>query len=257
VKKLFIKIYKKIVRLIEDKHINKEKDRGYTMLFGKQFYYHHKPSFEVTYQELFQKGIYTFETANTRPTIIDCGANMGLSLLFFITKYPNAKIYAFEPDETVFGILEKNTETYQMKNVELLKQAVWNKNETIEFYTDNGMGGRVVNNYLGQTPNKVEAIRLKEFISNKHIDFLKMDIEGSEFLVIQDCESILNQIDNIFIEYHSMTNEEQKLDDLLHILKMNGFRYHLSQSFSRNKPFVDKNLVCEKIDLAINIFSYK
>lgn len=119
------------------------------------------------------------------------------------------------------------------------------------------MGGRLANNYLDQTPTKVEAIRLKDFIADKHIDLLKMDIEGAEYLVVKDCEPILKQIENIFIEYHSMENEEQKLDELLLILKRNGFRYHLSQSFSRSKPFIDKDLVNEKIDLAINIYGYK
>ncbi len=257
-RKIIIKILKKIIRLIEPKtQYLIEGDLGYTEVFGKNFYYHHKLAFEITFEELFKKGIYSFNTTNPNPVIIDCGANMGLSLLFFSLNYPNATIYAFEPDVTVFGCLEKNIDAFQMKNVELIKKAVWNKNEMLDFYTDRGMGGRLKSNYLNQTATKVEAVRLKDFISDKHIDFLKMDIEGAEYLVIKDCESILKQVDNIFIEYHSMENEEQNLDDLLLILKRNGFRYHLSQSFSREKPFIDKVLVNEKIDLAINVYAYK
>jgi len=257
-KKIIIKILKRIIRLIEPTpKINIEEDLGYTEVFGRDFYYHYKPAFDITFEELFKKGIYTFTTSNTSPVIIDCGANMGLSLLFFSINYPSAKIYAFEPDVSVLESLEKNIKTYQMDNVELIKKAVWNKNETLEFFTDKGMGGRLKCDYHDQISTKVEAIRLKEFISDKHIDLLKMDIEGAEYTVIEDCEPVLNQIDNIFIEYHSMVNEEQKLDELLLILKRNGFRYHLSQSFSRNKPFIDKELVNEKIDLAINIYGYK
>ena len=257
-RKIIIKILKSIIRLIEPKpKVTIEEDLGYTEVFGKNFHYHYKPAFDITYDELYKKGIYSFSTSNPNPVIVDCGANMGLSLLFFSINYPNAKIYAFEPDASVLECLEKNIETYQMDNVELIKKAVWNKNDTLEFFTDKGMGGRLKCDYLDQIPTKVEAIRLREFISDKHIDLLKMDIEGAEYLVIQDCEPILNQIDNIFIEYHSMENEEQKLDELLLILKRNGFRYHLSQSFSRNKPFIDKDLVNEKIDLAINIYGYK
>lgn len=253
-----MKILKRIIRLIDPKpEVSIEEDLGYSEVFGKKFYYHLKPAFDVTFEELFKKGIYTFTTSNPNPVIIDCGANMGLSLLFFSVNYPSAKIYAFEPDTSVLECLEKNIETYQMHNVELIKKAVWNKNETLEFFTDKGMGGRLANSYSDQVPTKVEAIRLREFISDKNIDILKMDIEGAEYVVIKDCEPILKQIDNIFIEYHSMENEEQKLDELLLILKRNGFRYHLSQSFSRNKPFIDKDLVNEKIDLAINIYGYK
>lgn len=257
-KKLIIKILRKLIRIIEIKpQTNIEEGSGFLELFGKSFYYHFKLAFDITYDEIFRKGIYTFWTTNERPIIIDCGANMGLSLLFFSLNYPNAKIYAFEPDETVLGCLEKNISNYQMMNVELFKQAVWNANEELEFFTDKGMGGRLENNYKNQIPTKIKAIRLKDFISDKHVDFLKMDIEGAEYTVIQDCEPILNQIKNIFIEYHSMENEEQKLDDLLLILKRNGFRYHLTQSFSRARPFVDQDLTCEKIDMAINVFGYK
>lgn len=258
-KKLIIKVLKKIIKVIENKSQNiiVDESSGHTELFDHEFYYHHKGSFEDTFQEIFKKGIYAFNSVNPNPIIIDCGANMGLSLLYFSLNYPSAKIYAFEPDQSVLECLEMNIKAYQMRNVELIKKAVWNKTEILEFYTDKGMGGRLLTNYLNQNPTKVEAIRLKDFIANKQIDFLKMDIEGSEYDVILDCEPILKQIKNIFIEYHSMINEEQKLDDLLLILKRNGFRYHLSQSFSRNKPFIDNDFVCEKIDLAINIFGYK
>lgn len=256
-KRIIIKVLKRIVKLLEPKLTDVIEEPGYSELFGKPFFYHHKGSFEDTFQEIFKKGIYTFSSKNDYPIIIDCGANMGLSLLFFSLNYPNSKIYAFEPDKSVIPYLEKNIVSYKMNNVTLFKKAVWDKNEILEFFTDEGMGGRLANSYSDQVPTKVEAIRLKDFIADKHVDFLKMDIEGSEYLVIQDCESKLNQVDNIFIEYHSIENEEQKLDNLLLILKRNGFRYHLSQSFSRNRPFIDKGLLCEKIDLAINIFGYK
>lgn len=258
IRNIFIKILKKIIKLIEPKQKKiSDNGPGYSVLFGKKFYYQYKPAFDITFHEIFEKGVYTFIPKNLNPTIIDCGANMGLSLLFFSMSYPTAKIYAFEPDHSVLEVLKKNLQTYKMKNVELYEKAVWSKNEILNFYTDGGMGGRLENIYNNQVPIQVETIRLKDFIGDKHIDLLKMDIEGAEFEVISDCESKLSQIDNIFIEYHSMENETQKLDDLLFILKNNGFRYHLSQSFSRNKPFVEKTLVCEKIDLAINIFGYR
>jgi len=257
-KKLIVKVLKKLITYFElNDRLFEKTEPGKAELFGKEFSYHYKPAFVVTFEEIFTKGIYTFNTENKHPIIIDCGANMGLSLLFFTINYPNATIYAFEPDDSVIGCLEKNIATFDMKNVELHKKAVWNKECILGFFTDKGMGGRLENTYQNQKATKVKAIRLKDFISDKHVDFLKMDIEGAEFKVIQDCESVLSQIDNIFIEYHSTIDKEQKLDCLLSILKRNGFRYHLSQSFSRLKPFVDKSLICENTDLTINIYGYK
>lgn len=255
-RKLLNKIHRKLI-IFQRKNegIN---NQGDIKLFNNVFVYHHKGSFKDTYKEIFEKEIYKFKTESKSPIIVDCGANMGLSLLYFNINYPNSKIIAFEPDMSVLTYLKKNISSYKMSNVKLYEKAVWDKNKILNFYTDAGMGGSIVNDYnKNQNPNKIEAIRLKEFIADMHVDLLKMDIEGSEYSVIKDCEPLLDQIDNIFIEYHSFENEEQKLDNLLLILKKNGFRYHLSQSFSRRSPFVDRNVVCDKIDLAINIFAYK
>ncbi len=253
----YMKVFvpKRIIRLL-NKVFNLKIDEKCTYLFGNIFYYHHRGAFFDTYKELFEKGIYTFQPKSANPVIIDCGANMGLSLLFFTKNYPDAKIYAFEPDITVLDYLEKNIETYGMKNATLIKKAVWDKKEILEFATDKGMGGTLVNIH-NKEKTQVETLRLKEFIGDMHIDLLKMDIEGAEYRVIKDCESKLGQIENIFIEYHSMEGEEQKLEELLLILKRNGYRYHLSESFSREKPFVDKKLIDNRIDMAINIYGYK
>ena len=84
-----------------------------------------------------------------------------------------------------------------------------------------------------------------------------MDIEGAEYRVLKNCEAVLKNVENIFVEYHSYINEEQHLEDLLQLLKQNGFRYHLKQSFSRRSPFIDKTVACENMDMAINIFAYR
>ena len=229
---------------------------GKAKLFGKVFNYHHRLAYIATYTEVFNGEIYKFKTNNVKPIIIDCGANMGLSILYFSINYSEAEIYAFEPDITVIPCLEKNIETYEMHNVKLFKSAVWDSTGILDFYTDNGLGGRL-SSYTNQAPKKVDAIRLKDFIADKHIDFLKIDIEGAEYNVIKDCESVLKQIENLFIEYHCTVNEIQRLDEILLILRENGFRYHLSSGFSRRRPFVDNNLAAEKFDLLLNIYGYR
>ena len=39
---------------------------------------------------------------------IDCGANIGISILFFKKQYPDCTIMAFEPNPHAFPLLEKN-----------------------------------------------------------------------------------------------------------------------------------------------------
>ncbi len=166
--------------------IEKELDRlshypafkeGYTTIFGKPFKFNHGPSFTDTYREIFQT-IYQFKPTTGARTILDCGANIGLSVVYFSQNYPDHQIIAFEPDPVIFSILQENVQTLGLNNVTLHNKAVWDKEETLTFFTDKAMGGRVENSYSGQKPQLIETVRLKDFIS-PDVDFLKIDIEGS------------------------------------------------------------------------------
>ena len=68
---------------------------------------------------------------------------MGLSVTYFSKNYPNHLIKAFEPDPDLFAILQQNIQSLELKNVEAVNKAIWNKPETLQFYTDGGMGGRI------------------------------------------------------------------------------------------------------------------
>ena len=118
------------------------------------------------------------------------------------------------------------------------------------------MGGSIENTYKKQRPAIVETVRLADYLTQK-TDMLKLDIEGAEYTVLKDCSHLLKHVENLFVEYHSYINKEQHLDDILHILKSNGFRYHLKESYSRKSPFTDRNLICENMEMAINIFAYR
>jgi FkbM family methyltransferase len=231
-------------------------NEGFIKLFNKDFHYHHGMAFYDTYREVFETEIYRFDTNRLSPLIIDCGANMGLSVLFFSKNYPDAKIYAFEPDPTVLPFIEKNIKNYELKNVVLCPKAVWNEETELTFYTDDGLGGRIGLEYENKKPVFVSTVRLKDLL-NQEVDMLKIDIEGAEYTVLKDCEEVLSNVKLVFVEYHSFYDETQHLDEILSIFKRQGFRYHLKQSFSRSRPFTNRVVICEKFDMAINVFAYK
>lgn len=52
-------------------------------LFGHEIQLVDSASFLWTYDDIFVKQIYKFESQNQNPIIIDCGANIGLSVLYF------------------------------------------------------------------------------------------------------------------------------------------------------------------------------
>jgi FkbM family methyltransferase len=229
---------------------------GFIHLLGHSFAFHNARSFYDIYQEIVVNKIYEFKALTNTPYIIDCGANMGLSSLFFANNYPDSTIVAFEPDEQIFEVLLKNVIAYKLQNITAIKKAVWDSETTLEFYADNGLAGSVENVCRKQKPALVETVRLKNYLDRK-VDLLKMDIEGAEYGVLMDCKDELKKVENIFIEYHSYIRKEQQLGDILELIKRAGFRYHIKESFSREKPFVSRSLICENMDMAVNIFGYR
>lgn len=213
-------------------------------------------SFFWQIKEIFLDESYNFKSNRKVPVIYDCGANIGVSVIYLKKNHSNAKIYAFEPDPNIAKYLRNNLIDNKISDVTVYEQAVWNKNEEISFISDNADGG---SHYTSGQSIKVNAVRLKELlIAEDYVDLLKIDIEGAETEVITDCSDQLKKIDNIFIEYHSLTASRQELDKILNTLTVNNFRYYILPASIYNlkkNPFIKKNNSNKIFDLQLNIFA--
>jgi len=144
--------------------------------------------------------------------ILDLGANIGM---FSYYAYDMAKIiYAVEPSKMHFEALSKMIEYNGMKRVKAIKKAVSHKTgQTTFFHNDNvtmfSLKPEV--NSRPQDAEIVETISLDKFFEEnkiKHLDFLKIDIEGSEAEVFasEGFEKVANKIDVIMGEFHTWSN---------------------------------------------------
>ncbi len=230
--------------------------KGTTTLFEKPFEYADFASFKFIHEEIFKKEIYKFYTINPKPYIIDAGANIGLSIIYFKMMYPDAEITAFEPDDTIFNVLQKNISSFNLKDVKLIKKGLWNEETILNFFSEGADGGRIAITEDKNKLIKIETVRLREFI-NRPVDFLKIDIEGAETNVLTDCIDLLPNVERIFVEYHSFVNEPQHLHTLLSSLSTSGFRYYIQHiGVYSNKPFVKlENYL--RMDLQLNIYAFK
>ncbi len=148
-------------------------------------------SFIFQFKEMFVKQYYMFETKNESPLIYDCGANIGISCISFKKYFPNSKIKAFEADPAIAKMLGNNLNENSITGVEVYSKAVWINNNGIEFGAEGADSGSI---YSSRNKMKVESIRLKDFIDEEEtIEFLKIDIEGAEAEVIQDCGKSLKE----------------------------------------------------------------
>lgn len=195
-------------------------------LFGKKIKLLDGASFVSSYREIFENKIYQFNSDKADPFIIDAGANIGLSTIFFKQMYPKSKIVGFEASPTVFQVLDYNLNQFNFENVTVYQKALWKNEKSVSFFDEGADAGRLKTDSDHLNIIQVGTTRLLPFLA-EDVDLLKMDIEGAETEVILDSKSKLENVKNIFIEYHSMVGEKQTIDQLLSCLIDEGFRLHI------------------------------
>lgn len=192
---------------------------------------------EMLFREIFIRNTYA-SCLRDQPIIIDGGANIGVSVLFFKKHYPNAKILAFEPNPVCFEILKKNVEVNKLEDVEIYQAALDNKEGSIEFFlassmTEGDIGASTkrmnVDEYhkkIGKTyPIDVKCIKLSKYIKDE-VDLLKLDIEGSESNVMQDISTKFHLIKSLIMEFHySIKVNTNYLSSSIKVLEDNNHMY--------------------------------
>jgi FkbM family methyltransferase len=172
-------------------------------------------------------------------------------------EYPAASIVAFEPDPTIFAALEWNCRQWDLTGVELINRAVWTQAGEMSFWPEGSDSGRLLPRNESEVPSRitVETVCLRDFL-NRPIDLLKLDIEGAEVDVLIDCADHLNQVDHLFMDYHSFVGQPQRLDDLLRVLRSAGFRFYLQPEVFLPSPFVQRRNH-RGMDQTLNVFAYR
>lgn len=239
-----------------------------TTLLGTPFELVDAQSFLMMYREIFEQESYAFRARSARPFIIDGGANVGVSVLYFKHAYPDAEIVAFEPEEPVFRALEANVRCAGLRDVRLEPLALWSSETTLEFVSEGADGGRVVapgcargpaglDARLDRAPTRaVRTARLRPYLE-RHVDFLKLDVEGAELEVLNDTADLLGNVDHLFVEYHSIASQPQELHTLLTHLADAGFRLQVHQVTPTSpRPFMTR-YVRWGMDLQLNLFAMR
>lgn len=236
----------------------KDQGRYRSKLFGKPviitspFWYLH------SLEELFLDEVYKFTSKNPTPYILDCGANYGFSILYFKKLFPDCEIVAFEPDKQIFEIMCSNLEPYNFQKLKLENAAVWKEDTILEFAAEGSLGGAITQlGTFDMNKSLVNAKQLKPYLQKRKVDFLKIDIEGAEFEVLNSCKDDLANVETLFVEYHSDPKHPQMLVEILEIIKNAGFRFYIKEAWNTMiHPFVEHNNFFY-YDMQLNIFCYK
>lgn len=196
-------------------------------------------SFGILRWHILHRRYYDFEAENSRPMILDCGSNIGLSILRFKELYPDARVIGFEPDPTIFPILQRNIERNRCTDVTLVQAAVTASNGTVSLLSD-GKRLSFVTNFdeplsSGLHHFDVRSIKLADYV-NGRVDFMKMNIEGGERDAIIGLGPKVKQIREMFFEYHHRSTKQQSLHEILDFLCTNGFEYVINSYAPHTNP---------------------
>lgn len=229
---------------------------GRTRLLGGEVEFVDAASFLFMCRELFVHEIYRFRAETDRPYILDCGSNIGLSLLYFKRLHPRAEIVGFEPDPAIFGCLERNVRAFGHDDVTLVRKGVWSSETTLTFASEGADGGRVGEARDSEGTISIDTVRLRDWL-DRPVDFLKIDIEGAEAEVLRDCRDRLGKVRCLFVEWHSFLDRPQALAEILAWLAEAGFRYYLQTTGTFSTHPFETRKISGGMDMQLNIYAYR
>jgi FkbM family methyltransferase len=157
------------------------------------------------YQILAMKDFDIFRDFGSPRLMIDAGANIGMSSIYFLNRYKNLKVVAIEPDPETFEICRMNLAPYSDRVV-LIQGAIWSSRGRVALEK----GELEWNSHVRQTELEsdltVEAYDVPALIEaggGGMVDLLKVDIEGGEVeLFGKNAGAWLPAVKNISIEFH-------------------------------------------------------
>lgn len=227
---------------------------GSTSILGSDITFPSGPSCAYQLKSIFRQEIYKFNTLNSNPVIIDGGANIGLASIYFARNLPNARILAFEADEKICRFFRQNLLSFGLSSVEVNPTALWTDDRGVAFAPEGGDAGKIVFENSSDA-RLIPSVRLRDLL-HEPIDLLKLDVEGAEVDLLLDCADVLHNVERIFVEYHACFGKVQRLNELIDLLSISGFRLHVLSPIPAAQPFVYRP-VRFGYDLFLEIFAVR
>jgi len=184
-----------------------------------QFEFLSEGNLQSQYKEIFLSQNYAFESKTQTPVILDCGGNVGLSVVWFKQQYPESQIEVYEPDPSIAEILKRNIGRLKIRGVKVIVAGVWIKDGRLGFRRGAPDSGSLD----AGAEDQVEVVRLASRVPPE-LDLLKLDIEGAEFEVIEDLcrSSAISRVKKLIAECHVTNHRWDVFIEILKLLRSQG-----------------------------------
>jgi len=188
----------------------------------RPFYFRGATSDEQVVKDVFQQQQYNLnrlrrapelvefakaqERKGRRPLIVDAGANIGASALYFVLTFPNACVVAIEPDRGNHHLLSKNT---QGLHVKAYHAAVCSTKGRMNVFDpgEGHWGYRTRPIEAGETAaGSVPSLRINDLYDEYGHDYfpfiVKVDIEGAERDLFAEATEWVAKTPVVIVELH-------------------------------------------------------
>jgi FkbM family methyltransferase len=145
-------------------------------------------------------------------TAVDIGANNGLFSFFLKKRFPDAKVFIFEPSNSLIKLIKLNLNN--LNNIVIEQKAVSNIDGEVTFFVNphseqtnsidfnSVIKGNISSLNKNITEIKVESITLDSYFQNldTNIDVLKVDIQGAEYKMLLGAKKTIKIVKKAFFE---------------------------------------------------------
>lgn len=189
------------------------------------------------FKQIFQEVEYScLDDVKDVKLVVDCGANVGYSSVYFLNRFPSCKVIAIEPDSGNFSILNENIRKYSDR-IKVLNAGIWSSNSNLKIsdnvYRDGKEWAVQVEECPVGAPGSIKAIDINTILKESGFDrisILKMDIEGAEAIVFAaDTSGWIGKVDNMVIELHDDSHFGPATNLVLDKMSTEG-RFRVSRS---------------------------
>lgn len=165
--------------------------------------------------------------------ILDIGANIGTTSLYFASLNPSAKIIGFEPHPDNYARALENFRLNQFKNIQLKNIGLGSQKTELKLYevnTHNPGMNRILAHATDLPYKLVKVEKLDTVVEQENllqIDFIKLDVEGYEYEVLRGGQAAISRFKPVlFIELDDQNLKEQgsSAKELLQFLTSLGYR---------------------------------
>ena len=180
--------------------------------------------------------------------ILDIGGNIGQFAITANHFLPEAEIFVFEPNQSAYDLLEKNTK--DINGINIFKYGIGKPSkQDLYFLKDCSATGSLIkeNSQINKMGNEDQPEKvtieltndIKKVTGHNHFDLVKIDVEGYEYEVIKELKNIKSKY--LFIEISGNRGKSFFHSDILVAIKENwgDFDINYQGSFTKDSSTFD------------------